>query len=190
MGVWTRVRSLWENDQALQTVADELSFGFKKMREQYPSRDTNAWLAWSLASRNGWTQRDKEELLLIAAPCSITTEDQATALLALDVVSVDYPELQRVVDDKTPELFLPVDFAIKNGTFLKLWKQTNPWTDENYPSIEQELKRGFLSGANSKPVDKVQITCPHCRTQLRVPGFTGGKKIRCPGCKSLFFVDP
>lgn len=190
MGVWTRVRSLWENDQALQTVADELMFGFKKMREQYPSRDINAWLAWSLARRKGWVDRNKEELLLIAAPYSITSEDQATALLALDVVSVDYPELQRVVDEKTPELYVPIDFAIKNGSFLKLWKQTNPWTDENYPSIEQELKKGFLAGANSKAVDKVQIICPQCRVQLRVPGFTGGKKIRCPGCRTLFYVDP
>jgi hypothetical protein len=190
MGMWNRVRTLWENDKALDSTAEELLFSLGKMSQQYPSRDLNAWLAWGLSSRPGWGTMEKQELLLLAAPCSITTQEQATALLALDVVIHEYPELERVVSEKRRELYLPVDVAIKNGSFLKRWKDTNPWTDENFPAIEQELKLGLLNGVSSKAVEKLQIKCPKCPTTLRIPSFTGGKKIRCPKCNSQFSVDP
>ncbi len=190
MGMWTRVRSLWENEQALDSTAEALLFSLRKMSQQYSGRDLNSWLAWAVSTRSGWGHVEKQELLLLAAPCSITSEEQATALLALDVVLQDYPELERVVSEKRPELYLPIDVAIKNGSFLKRWKEMNPWTDENFPAIEQELKLGLLSGVSSKAVKKLHITCPKCRTELRIPSFTRGKKIRCPKCKSLFSVDP
>lgn len=189
MSVWARVRSLWENEQALESTAEGLLFSFRKVSQQYPGRDINAWLAWALAARPGWGHVEKQELLLLAAPYSITSEEQATALLALDVVLKEYPELQRIVSEKQRELNLPVDFAIKNGSFLMRWKETNPWTDENYPSIEEELKQGLLAEVSSRAVSKVQITCPKCKVELRIPSFTGGKKIRCPKCESHFSVD-
>ena len=69
------------------------------------------------------------------------------------VVSL-YPEYQsemnRVIAETQQKLYLPIDFAIRNGTFLTRWKQKNPWTDENFPAIEQELKQGLLAGAGSK----------------------------------------
>lgn len=190
MSVWTRVRGLWESEKALESTAESLLLAFRKMRDRYPERDSNAWLAWGLAQRSGWGHTEKEELLVLAAPYSITPEEQATALLGLDVVAKEYPELERLVAEKHPELFLQVDFAIKNGSFLARWRETNPWTDENFPAIEQELKKGLLAGQSSKGTDKVQITCPQCGSELRVPGSTGGKKIRCPKCESLFVVEP
>lgn len=189
MGIWTRVRSLWENEEALASTAEALLSGLKKERDQYPQRDPNAWLAWALSARSGWGHIEKQDLLLQAAPSSILEEEQATALLALSVVSREYPEMNRVIAETQQELYLPIDFAIRNGTFLQRWKQTNPWTDENFPSIEQELKQGLLAGAGSKAVQKVHITCPKCKLELRIPSFTGGKKIRCPHCKTIFSVD-
>jgi hypothetical protein len=98
--------------------------------------------------------------------------------------------MQRIVSEVQQELYLPIDFAIRNGSFLSRWQETNPWTDENFPAIEQELKEGLLAGVSSKAVEKVHITCPKCRIELRIPGVTGGKKIRCPKCESVFSVDP
>lgn len=190
MAVWTRIRSLWENEGALTSTAEALLFRFKKMQEQYPERDPNAWLAWALGNQPGWGHADKLELLSLAAPYSITEPEQATGLLALDVVAKEYPELGRAISEKHAQLYLPVDVAVKNGSFLKRWRETNPWTDDNYPAVEQGLRRGLLSGTSSRAVAKIEITCPHCRVELRIPGITGGKKVRCPGCKSVFSVDP
>jgi len=189
MGIWTRVRSIWENQEALESTAEALLFSYRRMRNQYAERDPNAWLAWGLSTRASFGHVEKQELLLMSASYSITDEEHATALLALTVVLHEYPELKRVVSDKQHELYLPIDFAIRNGTFLKRWKETNPWTDENFPAIEQELKQGLLSGVSSRLVEKVHIACPKCRRELRIPGFTGGKKIRCPGCETIFSVD-
>jgi hypothetical protein len=190
MSIWTRVRSLWESEKALDSAADSLLFSFKRMSSQYPERDPNAWLAWAIANRPGWGHHEKQELLLMAAPYAITPAEQATALLGLDTVVEEHPELSRLASEKHRELYLPVEFAIKNGSFLKRWRESNPWTNENYPSVEQELKHGLLAGQNSRPVQKVRITCPNCRVELRIPGVTGGKKIRCPKCSSLFVVEP
>jgi hypothetical protein len=189
MNVWTRVRSLWESDEALESAADSLLFSLNKMCSKYPERDLNAWLAWALKQRSGWAHRTIAELLSMAAPYSILSTEQATKLLGLDVVVEEYPELKRIAAEKHQELYLPIDFAIKNGSFLKCWKETNPWTHVNYPAIARELQHGFLAGQSSKAVEKVRITCPHCRVELRVPSFTGGKKIRCPGCKAVFSVE-
>jgi len=190
MGIWTRVRSIWENQEALDSTAEALLFGFRRMREEYPERDPNAWLAWGLATRAGFGHLEKQELLMMGAPYSIAEEELATGLLALTVVLKEYPEMKHVVAEKQQELYLPIDFAIRNGTFLQRWKQTNPWTDENFPAIEQELKQGLLAGvSSSRPAQKVHIACPKCRRELRIPGVTGGKKIRCPGCETIFSVD-
>jgi hypothetical protein len=110
-------------------------------------------------------------------------------LLGLDVAVKEYPELKGVAAKKHHELFVTVDFAIKNGSFLNRWKEINPWTNAGFPAVAQELKRGILAGTGSKKVEKVRITCPKCRAELRVPGVTGGKLIRCPRCESRFSVD-
>ena len=189
MGIWTKVRSFWENEEALKSTADSLLSTTKKMRIQYPERDPNAWLAWALSSRSSWGHVEKQELCLQTAPSSILDKEQSTALLALTVVSHEYPEMNRVIEETQQKLYLPIDFAIRNGTFLTSWKPKNPWTDENFPSIEQELKRGLLAGAGSRAAKKVHITCPECKLELRIPSFTGGKKIRCPNCKTIFSVN-
>ena len=77
MGMWNRVRTLWENEQALESTAEDLLFNLGKVSQQYPGRDLNAWLAWGLSNRPGWGTMEKQELLLLAAPCSITTQEQA-----------------------------------------------------------------------------------------------------------------
>ncbi len=189
MGIWTKVRSLWENEEALKSAAEALLSTTKRIRVQYPERDPNAWLAWALSSRTKWGHLEKQELCLQTAPCSILDDEQATDLLALTVVSREYPEMNRVIAETQQKLYLPIDFAIRNGTFLTRWKQKNPWTDENFPAVEQDLKQGLLAGAGSKAAKKVHITCPKCKLELRIPSFTGGKKIRCPKCKTIFSVD-
>jgi len=189
MGIWTRVRSLWENEQALQATAEALQAGYKRAEIRFPERDPNEWLACALADRPNWGHVEKEQLILRAAPASITAADHATALLSLSVVLREYPELSRVVGEKQQELYLPIDFAIRNGTFLHQWQNKNPWTYGNYPAVEQELKSELLLGMRTKPAGKVHITCPKCLKELRIPGITGGKKIRCPGCTTVFAVD-
>jgi hypothetical protein len=189
MGIWNRVRSLWESDKAVDSIAEDLMLRYAKMRDRYSERDPNAWLAWGLAGRDGWGHADKQELLVLAAPYSIASEETATALLGLDVAVKEYPELQRVAAQKHHELFVTVDFAIKNGTFMNKWKEINPWTDAGYPAVTQELKRGILAGTGSRAAQKVEITCPKCKVELRVPGVTGGKLIRCPRCETRFSVD-
>jgi len=189
MGIWTRVRSIWENQEALESTAEALLSAFRRVRDEYPERDPNAWLAWGLSTRPSFGHVEKQDLLIMSAPYSIADEEHATGLLALSVVLQEYPEMKHVVAEKQHELYLPIDFAIRNGTFLKRWKEMNPWTDENFPAIEQELKQGLLAAVPSRAVEKVHITCPTCRRELRIPGFTGGKKIRCPGCERIFSVD-
>jgi hypothetical protein len=189
MSVWKRVRSLWESDKALDSIAEDLMLRYAKMRDRFPERDPNAWLAWGLSTRDGWGHAEKQDLLFLAAPYSIASGEKATALLTLDVAAKEYPELERVAAEKHPELFVTVDYAIKNGSLMNKWKQTNPWTDAGFPAVAQELKRGILAGVGSKAVQKVEITCPKCQVELRVPGVTGGKLIRCPRCESRFSVD-
>jgi len=189
MGIWTRVRSIWENQEALNSTAEALLISFRRMRDEYPERDPNAWLAWGLATRSGFGHVEKQDLLILSASYSIVDEERAASLLALSVVLQEYPELKHVIAERQHELYLPIDFAIRNGTFLKSWKETNPWTDASFPAIEQELKQGLLAGVPSRAAEKVHISCPTCRRELRIPGFTGGKKIRCPGCETIFSVD-
>jgi TM2 domain-containing membrane protein YozV len=35
---------------------------------------------------------------------------------------------------------------------------------------------------------QIQIACPHCDRQLRVPGETTGKQVRCPQCQFILTV--
>jgi len=175
----------------LDSAADSLLFSFKRMSSQYPERDPNAWLAWAIANRPGLGYNHEKARAapdggsLCHHPCGT-----GNALLGLDAVVEEHPELSRLASEKHRELYLPVEFAIKNGSFLKRWRESNPWTNENYPSVEQELKHGLLAGQSSGAVQKVRIICPNCRVELRIPGVTGGKKIRCPKCSSIFVVEP
>ena len=105
MSVWKHVRSLWENDKALDAIAEDLMLRYAKMRDRFSERDPNAWLAWGLSGRDGWGHAEKQELLILAAPYSIASEETATALLGLDVAVKEYPELQRVAAKKHHEIF-------------------------------------------------------------------------------------
>ena len=37
-------------------------------------------------------------------------------------------------------------------------------------------------------MQQIQIACPHCQRQLRVPGETTGKQVRCPQCRFILTV--
>ena len=187
--VWKRVRSLWENEKAFESTTESLMVGYRRNRQKYPERDLTFWLAWSVADRPKWGHVEKEQLLMMAAPSSITEPAHATRLLTLSVVSEEYPELNRLIGERQQELYLPVDFAIRNGTFLTQWKTKNPWTDTNYPSIAQSLREDLLAGETAASGEKVHLTCPQCFSELKIPGVTHGKKIRCPKCRSIFSVD-
>lgn len=75
MGIWDRLRSIWENNAALDATDDSLGAGFTRNRQKFPERDANYWLAAGLSDRPKWGHVERVELLMMAAPASITAPD-------------------------------------------------------------------------------------------------------------------
>ena len=53
----------------------------------------------------------------------------------------------------------------------------------------EKSKSSSAQASTSGNVEKIQIGCPECARQLRVPSDYGGQ-VRCPDCETSFEVTP
>ncbi|NCG00345.1 MAG: hypothetical protein GWP25_00965 [Euryarchaeota archaeon] len=81
-----------------------------------------------------------------------------------------------------------VMMAIAIGAFIRIYqnRQLNPSSSET-----MKKKSVDKSAETSRPenIEKIQVGCPECARQLRVPSDYGGQ-VRCPDCSTSFEVIP
>lgn len=77
--------------------------------------------------------------------------------------------------------------AVGVGAVIRIYQ--NRETTPTKVKDEEKSKRSSSKTTSSKNVEKIQIGCPECARQLRVPSDYGGQ-VRCPDCETRFEVTP
>ena len=78
--------------------------------------------------------------------------------------------------------------AVAVGAMIRIYQ--NRQLVPNKPKAEKSKTKSPDSGrSDSINVEKIQIGCPECARQLRVPSDYGGQ-VRCPDCETRFEVTP
>ena len=77
--------------------------------------------------------------------------------------------------------------AVAVGAVIRIYqnRQTTPTKSKD----GEKAKTSSSKKAYSSNVEKIQIGCPECGRQLRVPSDYGGQ-VRCPDCETRFEVTP
>ena len=78
--------------------------------------------------------------------------------------------------------------AIAIGAFIRIYQNRQigtspmkPVKDKSNPKLSEKIR--------PENVEKIQVSCPECARQLRVPSDYGGQ-VRCPDCSHRFNVIP
>ncbi|MBT5390951.1 MAG: hypothetical protein HOL22_01230 [Euryarchaeota archaeon] len=85
-------------------------------------------------------------------------------------------------------IFGGVMMAIAIGAFIRIYqnRQIAPSTPK---SAEKKPTSKSSDNIRTENVEKIQVGCPECARQLRVPSNYGGQ-VRCPDCSTSFEVQP
>ena len=81
-----------------------------------------------------------------------------------------------------------VMLAVVLGAVVRIYQ--NRSTDSSVAKSEKSISsKKKQKAAKATSVEKIQIGCPECDRQLRVPADYGGQ-VRCPDCSNRFDVTP
>jgi uncharacterized CHY-type Zn-finger protein len=85
-------------------------------------------------------------------------------------------------------LFGGIMIAVAVGAIIRIFQNRQVGTSKPKPVKEESTSK---SKRTNSPVDieKIQVGCPECARQLRVPSDYGGQ-VRCPDCSHRFDVTP
>ena len=78
--------------------------------------------------------------------------------------------------------------AVAIGALIRIYQNRQIGTPI-IKSSKESTKSKSNAKSRSEPVEKIQVGCPECARQLRVPSDYGGN-IRCPDCTHRFEVSP
>ena len=81
-----------------------------------------------------------------------------------------------------------VSIAVALGAVIRIY-QNRELVSEKPKKSSEKSKSSSTKGNTSVHVEKIQIGCPECARQLRVPSDYGGQ-VRCPDCETSFEVTP
>ena len=78
--------------------------------------------------------------------------------------------------------------AVAVGAIIRIFQNRQVGSSKPKPVKEESTSK---SKRTNSPVDieKIQVGCPECARQLRVPSDYGGQ-VRCPDCSHRFDVTP
>ena len=83
-------------------------------------------------------------------------------------------------------LFGGLMIAVAVGAIIRIFQNRQVGTSNPKPVKEQSKSKITSSTVD---VEKIQVGCPECARQLRVPSDYGGQ-VRCPDCSHRFDVTP
>ncbi len=78
--------------------------------------------------------------------------------------------------------------AIAIGACIRIYQNRQVGSSKPKP-VKEKSNRSKTAQTRSADVEKIQIGCPECGRQLRVPSDYGGQ-VRCPDCENRFEVEP
>ena len=85
-------------------------------------------------------------------------------------------------------LFGGILTAVGIGAFIRIYQNRQIGSSKPKPVKDISSSKSNVK-ARSENVEKIQIGCPECARQLRVPSDYGGQ-VRCPDCSNRFDVTP
>ena len=77
--------------------------------------------------------------------------------------------------------------AVAIGAVIRIYQ--NRGVSPAKPKVRKDSKTSSTNKSRSAQAEKIQISCPECARQLRVPSDYGGQ-VRCPDCETRFEVTP
>ena len=85
-------------------------------------------------------------------------------------------------------LFGGLMIAVAVGAVIRIFQNRQVGPSESKPMKEDTNSKPKAKN-RSEDVEKIQVGCPECARQLRVPSDYGGQ-VRCPDCSHRFDVTP
>ena len=99
-----------------------------------------------------------------------------------------------VVEEASFSIHLGSDFLavllvpVAIGACIRIYQNRQVGSSKPKP-VKEKSNRSKTAQTRSADVEKIQIGCPECGRQLRVPSDYGGQ-VRCPDCENRFEVEP
>ena len=84
-------------------------------------------------------------------------------------------------------LFGGILVAVAIGAVIRIYQNRD--VSPAKPKVRKDSKTSSTKQSRSAQAEKIQISCPECARQLRVPSDYGGQ-VRCPDCETRFEVTP
>lgn len=84
-------------------------------------------------------------------------------------------------------LFGGILLAVAIGAVIRIYQ--NRQVTPTKPKAQKNSNTSASKRTQTVNVEKIQIACPECARQLRVPSDYGGQ-VRCPDCETRFEVTP
>ncbi len=84
-------------------------------------------------------------------------------------------------------LFGGILVAVAIGAVIRIYQNRD--VSPAKPKVRKDSKTSTTHQSRSSQAEKIQISCPECARQLRVPSDYGGQ-VRCPDCETRFEVTP
>ena len=84
-------------------------------------------------------------------------------------------------------LFGGILVAVAIGAVIRIYQNRD--VSPAKPKVRKDSKTSSTHQSRSAQAEKIQISCPECARQLRVPSDYGGQ-VRCPDCETRFEVTP
>jgi uncharacterized CHY-type Zn-finger protein len=78
--------------------------------------------------------------------------------------------------------------AVGIGAFIRIYQNRQIDSSKSKP-VKDTSHSKSSEKVRSENVEKIQVGCPECARQLRVPSDYGGQ-VRCPDCSNRFDVTP
>ena len=78
--------------------------------------------------------------------------------------------------------------AVGVGAFIRIYQNRQIGSSKSKP-VKDTSHSKSNEKVRSENVEKIQVSCPECARQLRVPSDYGGQ-VRCPDCSNRFEVTP
>ena len=126
---------------------------YRSYKRNYPDRDVNAWLAATLRKcRPYWSEPGEDFWYVETAPYSVLSGANPEVVFACSIAMANYETvgeddsyINQVLAD-FEKIVSPVREAVRQGDFVQVWRQRNPWTARHVAQVVEAISdAGFLS---------------------------------------------
>lgn len=144
MGIFDKLKALGDPRYGIESTIETQARIVESLRNRFPERDMNAWLAYALRGRAGFGGREdvhyfKKTVVFAAAlpeiamrglGLSIALEEASNARISGQVLApydAQFGQILRVI------------LQFSGETLSARWEMLNPWTAEHFPDVQNRL---------------------------------------------------